>query len=170
MNEFFCSARGESATTWLDKTKYKRSKLPWPAVKLAYPSHQTVMDSVSGFRVNALLSSVCHFKPRHWHKIQERNTLFCRTKQWEARSFPKELLYDSNSKRGRISMHSKVSHLMFLLSQSRLNRSARLSLELISQGLQAIHRRQKGKATQEILKSKILKPNFGLQIRRMSLL
>lgn len=67
-------------------------------------------------------------------------------------------------------MHSKVSHLMFLLSQSRLNRSARLSLELISQGLQAIHRRQKGKATQEILKTKILKPNFGLQIRRMSLL
>lgn len=54
MNEFFCSARGESATTWLDTPKSKRSKLPWPAVKLVYPSHQTVKDSVSGIRVNAL--------------------------------------------------------------------------------------------------------------------
>ena len=55
MNEIFCSCRGESATTWLDKPKTQRSKLPWPAVKILYPSYQTVKDSHLGFPVSASL-------------------------------------------------------------------------------------------------------------------
>lgn len=51
--------------------------------------------------------------------------MFCRSKQWEARTFPKELFYDSNSKRGRVLMHSKVYHLLSLLFIPGLTGSAR---------------------------------------------
>ena len=39
---------------------------------------------------------------------QGAGTMFCRKAQWEAAKFPRELFYDSNSKRGRVLMHSKV--------------------------------------------------------------
>ena len=34
--------------------------------------------------------------------------MFCRTNQWEAAKFPKELFHDSNSSGGRVLMHTKV--------------------------------------------------------------
>ncbi|KAL5498179.1 hypothetical protein ACEPAH_2309 [Sanghuangporus vaninii] len=88
MNEFYCSARGESARMWLDRPKSHRAKLPWPSVKILFPSLQTVKDSVLG--------------------MPGGGTMFCRKAQWEAKNFPRELFYDSNSKRGRVLMHSKM--------------------------------------------------------------
>ncbi|KAL5525069.1 hypothetical protein ACEPAF_8938 [Sanghuangporus sanghuang] len=88
MNEFYCSARGESARIWLDRPKSHRAKLPWPSVKILFPSLQTVKDSVLG--------------------MPGGGTMFCRKAQWEAKNFPRELFYDSNSKRGRVLMHSKM--------------------------------------------------------------
>ncbi|KDQ55780.1 hypothetical protein JAAARDRAFT_159157 [Jaapia argillacea MUCL 33604] len=88
MNEFHCSARGESAEEWLDQAKTKRSKLPWPPVKIVFPSLQTVRNSALG-------------EPGG-------GTMFCRKSQWEAAKFPRELFYDSNSKQGRILMHTKM--------------------------------------------------------------
>ncbi|OCB86080.1 phospholipase D/nuclease [Sanghuangporus baumii] len=40
--------------------------------------------------------------------VQGGGTMFCRKAQWEAKNFPRELFYDSNSKRGRVLMHSKM--------------------------------------------------------------
>ncbi|THH07200.1 hypothetical protein EW145_g3542, partial [Phellinidium pouzarii] len=88
MNEFHCSARGETAKTWMDKPRSERAKEAWPAVKIVFPSTQTVKDSVLG--------------------IAGAGTMFCRKEQWEGKKFPRELFYDSNSKRGRVLMHSKV--------------------------------------------------------------
>jgi len=88
MNEFFCSARGESARTWLDRPKTQRAKLPWPAVKIVFPSKETVRNSKLGFNGGG--------------------TMFCRKAQWEAEKFPRELFHDSKSKRGRVLMHSKM--------------------------------------------------------------
>lgn len=58
MNEFFCSARGESAKTWLDKPKTQRAKLPWPAVKIVFPSRETVKNSKLGFPVRIPIAAV----------------------------------------------------------------------------------------------------------------
>ena len=35
--------------------------------------------------------------------------MFCQRRQWEGPKFPRQLFYDSNSKRGRVLMHSKVA-------------------------------------------------------------
>jgi len=34
--------------------------------------------------------------------------MFCRTNQWEAPKFPRELFHDSNSTGGRVLMHTKA--------------------------------------------------------------
>ncbi|KLO16637.1 phospholipase D/nuclease [Schizopora paradoxa] len=88
MNEFFCSARGESAKSWLDKPKTQRAKLPWPSVKIIFPTRETVKNSKLSFPGGG--------------------TMFCRKNQWEAKNFPRELFHDSKSKRGRVLMHSKM--------------------------------------------------------------
>ncbi|KAF9228232.1 phospholipase D/nuclease [Gyrodon lividus] len=88
LNEFHLSARGESADDWLDEPKTRRAKLPWPAVKIIFPSLKTVRESVLG-------------EPGG-------GTMFCRTNQWEAAKFPRELFYDSNSAGGHVLMHSKM--------------------------------------------------------------
>ncbi|KIJ04605.1 hypothetical protein PAXINDRAFT_22102 [Paxillus involutus ATCC 200175] len=88
LNEFHFSARGESADEWLDEPKNRRSKLPWPAVKILFPSLKTVRASALG-------------EPGG-------GTMFCRTKQWEGAKFPRELFHDSNSAGGRVLMHTKV--------------------------------------------------------------
>jgi len=55
MNEFHWSARGESAESWLDDPKSRRMKLPWPSIKIIFPSLKTVKESVLGELVtNAL--------------------------------------------------------------------------------------------------------------------
>ncbi|KZT68593.1 phospholipase D/nuclease [Daedalea quercina L-15889] len=88
MNEFHCSARGESAQTWLDVSKARRAKLPYPPIKILFPTLQYVRSSVLG--------------------EQGGGTMFCRRHQWEAAKFPRDLFHQSRSKRGRVLMHSKM--------------------------------------------------------------
>ncbi|KAI1791374.1 phospholipase D/nuclease [Ganoderma leucocontextum] len=88
LNEFYCSARGESAQTWLDGPKSRRSKLPFPPIKILFPTAQYVRESVLG--------------------EQGGGTMFCRRKQWEGKNFPRELFHQTKSKRGRVLMHSKM--------------------------------------------------------------
>ncbi|TFY75145.1 hypothetical protein EWM64_g8867 [Hericium alpestre] len=88
MNEFYGSAEGESPEKWLDEPKSRRAKLPWPRVKILFPTLQYVRASVAGEAGGG--------------------TIFCRRKQWEATKFPRELFYESRSKRGRILMHTKM--------------------------------------------------------------
>jgi hypothetical protein len=57
MNEFYCSARGESAKEWMDKPKPSRAKLPWPRIKIIFPSLQTVKNSILGPEVGRNLRS-----------------------------------------------------------------------------------------------------------------
>ncbi|KIJ43722.1 hypothetical protein M422DRAFT_30766 [Sphaerobolus stellatus SS14] len=99
IDEFFCSARGASAEGWLDEGKGRRSKRldrlfsqegwkPWRAIKILFPSLNTVMESQLG--------------------INGAGTMFCQRKAWAAPKFPRPLFYDSNSKRGKVLMHSKM--------------------------------------------------------------
>ena len=53
LNEFYCSARGESAQTWLDKPKARRAKLPLPPIRILFPTAQYVRESVLGEQVRA---------------------------------------------------------------------------------------------------------------------
>ncbi|PAV15621.1 phospholipase D nuclease [Pyrrhoderma noxium] len=88
MNEFYCSARGISARSWLDESKKQRKMLSWPPIKIIFPSLQTVEDSISGY--------------------SGATTMFCKKAQWESKDFPRHLFHDSNSKRARVMMHSKM--------------------------------------------------------------
>ncbi|EPQ56055.1 phospholipase D/nuclease [Gloeophyllum trabeum ATCC 11539] len=106
MNEFHCSARGDSAEEWLDQPKSRRAKLPWPPVKILFPSLQTVRQSVLGENGGG--------------------TMFCRRNQWDAAKFPRELFHDSRSKRGGVLMHTKMIIATFRdKSQSTLASSSR---------------------------------------------
>jgi tyrosyl-DNA phosphodiesterase-1 len=51
LNEFHWSARGESAEDWLDKPKKSREKLPFPAIKIVFPTRATVQASAAGEQV-----------------------------------------------------------------------------------------------------------------------
>ncbi|KAJ3502585.1 hypothetical protein NLJ89_g8817 [Agrocybe chaxingu] len=88
LNEFHWSARGESAEDWLDKSKKSREKLPYPSIKVIFPSKATVQQSYAG--------------------EQGGGTIFCRRKQWAAKNFPRSHFYDSKSKGGPVLMHSKM--------------------------------------------------------------
>ncbi|EJD04669.1 phospholipase D/nuclease [Fomitiporia mediterranea MF3/22] len=88
MDEIYCSAKGQSAKAWLNKPRSQRMKLAWPLIKILFPSLATVKDSVLG--------------------MPGGGTMFCRKAQWESKNFPRELFHDSNSKRGRVLMHSKM--------------------------------------------------------------
>lgn len=48
VNEFFLSARGESTQSWLETPKTRRAKVPYPAVKILFPTAQYVRESVLG--------------------------------------------------------------------------------------------------------------------------
>ncbi|KAH7108394.1 phospholipase D/nuclease [Auriculariales sp. MPI-PUGE-AT-0066] len=89
MNEFYCSARGESSDkfTWIGK-KAAREKLPYPPIKVLFPSLKTVSNSALG--------------------LQGGGTMFCDKATWENPKFPRDSFYDSNSKRGRVLMHTKM--------------------------------------------------------------
>ncbi|CCM05286.1 uncharacterized protein FIBRA_07498 [Fibroporia radiculosa] len=93
MNEFHCSARGESAQSWLDVSKARRAKLSFPPVKILFPTSQYVRDSALGEAGGG--------------------TMFCRRNQWEGAKFPRELFHQSRSKRGKVLMHSKMILGMF---------------------------------------------------------
>ncbi|TFK18940.1 phospholipase D/nuclease [Coprinopsis marcescibilis] len=88
LNEFHWSARGESAEDWLDDAKKRREKLPYPPIKIVFPTKKAVQDSALG--------------------EQGGGTIFCRRKQWSAKTFPRENFYDSRSKGGPVLMHSKM--------------------------------------------------------------
>ncbi|KAF8900465.1 tyrosyl-DNA phosphodiesterase-domain-containing protein [Gymnopilus junonius] len=88
LNEFHWSSRGESAEVWLDKPKKSREKLPYPPVKLIFPTKATVQQSAAG--------------------EMGGGTIFCRRRQWSSKNFPKDIFYDSRSKGGPVLMHSKM--------------------------------------------------------------
>ncbi|EKM52233.1 uncharacterized protein PHACADRAFT_148739 [Phanerochaete carnosa HHB-10118-sp] len=88
LNEFYVTARGESAESWLDQPRARRARLPFPLVKILFPTRKTVQDSALG-------------EPGG-------GTMFCRRAQWQGANFPRELFHDSKSKRGRVLMHSKL--------------------------------------------------------------
>jgi len=52
LNEFHWSARGESAEDWLDKPKKHREQLPYPPIKIVFPSKMTVQQSKLGEQVS----------------------------------------------------------------------------------------------------------------------
>ncbi|RDB17512.1 Tyrosyl-DNA phosphodiesterase 1 [Hypsizygus marmoreus] len=88
LNEFHWSARGESAEDWLDDPRKKRERLPYPPVKIIYPTKLTVQQTKLG--------------------EQGGGTIFCRRKQWASKNFPRDHFYDSKSKAGPVLMHSKM--------------------------------------------------------------
>ncbi|KAF6750434.1 tyrosyl-DNA phosphodiesterase-domain-containing protein [Ephemerocybe angulata] len=88
LNEFHWSARGESAEDWLKEPKARREKLPYPPIKVVFPTKKTVQESAAG-EIGG-------------------GTIFCRRKQWSAKNFPRENFYDSKSKAGPALMHSKM--------------------------------------------------------------
>lgn len=88
-NEFMSSAKGISPDKWLDVPKGSRSKAPHPSgLQIVFPSLRTVDASVLG-------------RPGG-------GTMFCSRRQWGASTFPKDHFVDSNSKRGKVLMHSKM--------------------------------------------------------------
>ncbi|KAG8952310.1 hypothetical protein FRC04_004738 [Tulasnella sp. 424] len=92
LNEFVSSAKGQSLSRWFSwKNQQPRGKIPIPPasrLKILFPSLRTVDESVL--------------------KRPGGGTMFCREKQWEAKTFPKQLFHDSKSKRGGVLMHSKM--------------------------------------------------------------
>ena len=106
-NEFYWSARGESAEDWLDEPKKRREQLPYPPIKVVFPSKTTVQQSRLGEEVSPYqFISVSKGPPET--EIQGGGTIFCRRKQWAAKNFPRDRFYDSKSKGGPVLMHSKV--------------------------------------------------------------
>lgn len=88
VNEFFYSARGESPQDYMDDSKAKRAKLPYPPLKIIFPSKTTVQESALG--------------------VQGGGTMFCRKAQWSGKNFPRDRFYDSKSCAGKVLMHTKM--------------------------------------------------------------
>ncbi|EJD52434.1 phospholipase D/nuclease [Auricularia subglabra TFB-10046 SS5] len=88
-HQFYRSARGEPSEkfSWIAKQS-AFDNLPYPPIKIIFPSLRTVEESVLG-------------KPGG-------GTMFCDPKTWKAPKFPRENFFDSNSKRGRVLMHTKM--------------------------------------------------------------
>ncbi|KAF9461346.1 tyrosyl-DNA phosphodiesterase-domain-containing protein [Collybia nuda] len=103
LNEFHWSARGESAEDWLDEPKKRREKLPFPSVKVVFPTRATVQKSQLG--------------------EEGGGTIFCRRKQWVAKNFPRDHFYDSKSKGGPVLMHSKMILATYKVPSSSNNRN-----------------------------------------------
>ncbi|RPD63488.1 phospholipase D/nuclease [Lentinus tigrinus ALCF2SS1-6] len=105
LNEFYCSARGVSAQTWLDEKKARRAKLPFPPIRILFPTARYVRESVLGEAGGG--------------------TMFCRRNQWAGKNFPRELFHQMKSKRGRVLMHSKMVLGTFRDKRGGLDRHAR---------------------------------------------
>jgi len=106
MNEFYASARGNSGRDLLDKTKKAKEKLPYPPIKVLFPTLKTVQASANG-------ELVCPFRhvslpPNLSVDTQGASSFFCRRKQWSAQKFPRHLFHDSKSLGGPVLMHTKV--------------------------------------------------------------
>lgn len=75
-------------------------------MKIVFPSLKTVQDSIIGEPVS--YASLVIALEISDNDCQGGGTMFCRTSQWEASKFPRELFHDSNSTGGRVLMHTKV--------------------------------------------------------------
>ena len=58
LNEFHWSARGESAEDWLDEPRKHRERLPYPPIKLIFPTKKTVQQSKLGEQVGPYRSAI----------------------------------------------------------------------------------------------------------------
>ncbi|KAF8511258.1 tyrosyl-DNA phosphodiesterase-domain-containing protein [Hysterangium stoloniferum] len=125
IDEFYCSARGESPETRLDEAKAKRIKRLdtiiaregwkfWKNIKILFPTLKTVHDSRLG--------------------PAGAGTMFCRRRQWSAPKFPRPLFHDSNSKRGPVLMHTK----MILATLSTPSTSYKASTKVIANKSKAV--------------------------------
>jgi len=91
LSEFILSAKGSSPEALLDAPKTRRAATPMPlpnTLKILFPTRDWVRNSVLGEAGGG--------------------TMFCRKRSWEAAKFPRNLFYESRSRRGRVLMHSKV--------------------------------------------------------------
>lgn len=88
LNEIYSSCAGISPEKWLHKSKQSRSNLPFPNIKILFPSLRTVQNSILG--------------------TDGGGTMFCKAAYWQGANFPRDLFHDSNSKRGGVLMHTKV--------------------------------------------------------------
>ena len=107
LNEFYYSAQGISPEKWLAIPKAKRLKMDIPPIKILFPSLNTVERSVMGKPVGYTLDR--RLVLSNDESFQGAGTMFCRERQWNAGTFPKERFHDANSKRGGVMMHTKVS-------------------------------------------------------------
>ena len=57
--------------------------------------------------------------------------MFCRKRSWEAAKFPRNLFYESRSRRGRVLMHSKVCSGIRTRHNAGLDVSFQLNLQMI---------------------------------------
>ena len=106
LNEFYYSAQGISPEKWLAIPKAKRSKTNLPPIKILFPSLDTVERSIMGKPVGYTLDKGLVLRTDEG--FQGAGTMFCRERQWNAATFPKERFHDANSKRGGVMMHTKV--------------------------------------------------------------
>ncbi|KII83975.1 hypothetical protein PLICRDRAFT_180003 [Plicaturopsis crispa FD-325 SS-3] len=88
LNEFYHSAKGDSAEDWLDVPSKTRAKAPWPNINVVFPSLSTVKASALG---------------------EGGGTIFCSKRTWDAAKFPRHLFVDSKSTGGMSLMHSKMA-------------------------------------------------------------
>lgn len=58
-------------------------------------------------------------------------TMFCRKRSWEATKFPRNLFYESRSRRGRVLMHSKVCSGVRTRHNAGLDVSSQLNIQMI---------------------------------------
>ncbi|KAH9851198.1 phospholipase D/nuclease [Lenzites betulinus] len=105
VNEIYRSAKGQSTQDWLEMPRARRAKVPYPSIKILFPTARYVQESVLGEAGGG--------------------TMFCRRKQWEATNFPRELFHQTRSKRGRVLMHSKMILATFVDKKSPLDRNQR---------------------------------------------
>ncbi|KAG8883768.1 hypothetical protein FRB97_005942 [Tulasnella sp. 331] len=102
LTEFLYSVEGKTLATWFSfKESHRRGGIPHPTdIKIVFPSLKTVEASVMG--------------------RQGGRSMFCREKQWNGKTFPCHLFYDSRSKRGGILMHSKMILGLFVENPNRI--------------------------------------------------
>jgi tyrosyl-DNA phosphodiesterase 1 len=58
-------------------------------------------------------------------------TMFCRKRSWEAAKFPRNLFYESRSRRGRVLMHSKVCSCVRTPQNAGLDVNFQLNMQMI---------------------------------------
>lgn len=75
INEFHWSARGESAEDWLDESKKRREKVPYPPVKVIFPTKKTVQESALGEQVYRESRSLQDFSDRNAHNQGRGNNI-----------------------------------------------------------------------------------------------